>query len=244
MKRLIVSVIVFLTFSILVPVYASTYYFISGYVYDAYGQGVSGVSIQVLEDVGIQITDAGSDVTSSTGGYGIQVSPGVYTVSATQPDGRIATKSADATVAGGAWLIFYDSDFLLPETPSLNPAIVGEEAGFFEYNVSAEQIISVNVNTTNSATTSMEWIFIIITKEGEQSIFALIAGGWVLTTSWTPLETLTTDFYFPTVLHLGDFSMTDLSLESGDSLAIGYAYSPTTSVSDSVIENYSILNVE
>jgi hypothetical protein len=180
--------------------------FVSGYVYDASGVGVSGVPINILEDVGLSITGAGQDVTASTGGYGIQVMPGIYTIQAILLDGRVAESTVDTT-QGGAWLIFYDSDFSFPLIPS--PDTVGEEPGIWDYDVPADQVLTINVNTTNTAgvTPAMEWVFAVATTTGGgQSTFALVTGGWTAAVA-TPLEALVADFSLPEILTLGSFSM-------------------------------------
>jgi hypothetical protein len=74
-------------------------------------------------------------------------------------------------------------------------------------------------------------------------VYVLTSSGWLEMISGIPLETLAYDTGTATTVLLGNFSMTDLGLESGDTLVYGYVYTDG-SIANLVVENMVTINVK
>ena len=79
---------------------------------------------------------------------------------------------------------------------------------------------------------------------GDQTpVYALNGAGWQMVNSTSSLASLAYDHGASTTYSLGNFSMADLGLSSGDSLIYGYAYA-AGSVFNLVVENMVTLQVQ
>lgn len=202
--------------------------------YDA-GEGISNVSIQL-------VNTADSTVTASAGGYGIPVFAGDYTVKALLSDGTSAQKQI--TVGGENKKIdFKKSDF---GSASSGTTQVGNSPGSQTINVSASQMLSLVVNVTNSAGAApvYQWIWAkTVINSSNSPVYILTQSGWQMFTSYASLESMAYDPGSNSEISLGNFSMSQLGLSSGDSLIYGYAYTAGT-VADLIVENSVTLKVQ
>ena len=199
--------------------------------YDA-GEGISNVSIEL-------VSTGDSTVTATAGGYGIPVTAGNYTVKATLSDGSIAQQQV-IIGSENKKIDFLKSAF---GSGTAGPTQVGASAGIHNISVSASQALSLLVNVTNSAgvTPTYEWIWAMMGSSGD--VYALTGAGWQMLTATSSLSSLAYDHGASTTYSIGNFSMADLGLSSGDSLIYGYAYA-TGSVFNLVVENMVTLQVQ
>jgi len=202
--------------------------------YDA-GEGMGMVSITLTET-------GATTVTAAAGGYGIPVNPGSYTMLATLSDGSYAQQQVTINNENKK-IDFLKSDFI---PAAASPVTVGDAPGIHDSYVSASQTLSLMVNVTNAAgeTPIYEWIwFMMIINGNPTPVYALTGSGWQEITNVPDLVNLTYAHGATTILHLGDISMAELGMGSGDSLIYGYAYS-MGSVFELVVENMVTLKVE
>jgi len=123
---------------------------------------------------------------------------------------------------------------------------VGSAAGLVTVNVAAADLLTLQVNTTNSHhdQPAQTWLVFMLVKGGQASSLYLLSNTAVeevtattnfnnsqFTFTGTPAQTLVT-------LH-----MADLGLQSGDSFYYAYAYS-TSDISGVIIENIVAINVQ
>jgi len=205
--------------------------------YDA-GEGLSNVSIDVA--------GVGTTTTATAGGYGLPVGAGTYTVTATQSDGTSVQKSVTLT-SKNKKVDFLASEFGTSGTPAPSPSqIIGADAGVTALTVSPTQPLSLVVNLTNAAllTPTYEWIWFKVSEATQSSeIYVLTFSGWQAWTAGTSLASLAYSPGTGTTLSLGDITMANIGLVSGDSLTYGYAYA-VGSAANLVVENMVTLMVQ
>jgi len=171
------------------------------------------------------VTGAGSTQTASAGGYGIPVSSGEYTVTATLPEGQVAVRTV--TVGAENRKI----DFLRSEFTA-SPRIIGETSGIYTITATADETLTLKLNTTNAAgdTPVYEWICLTVIPAAGPAypIFILTESGLSPLSPDSDLETLAWSPGISPTFDLGTLSLADLGLTPGDALLYGYAYTAST----------------
>lgn len=136
--------------------------------------------------------------------------------------------------------------YVFNHSGNAGPMPVGSAAGFITVNASPSDLLTLQVNTTNTHNDlpAQTWLAFMLIKGGQASSLYLLSNTAVeevtattnfdnsqFTFTGTPAQTLVT------------LSMADLGLQSGDSFYYAYAYSPTD-IAQVVIENIVAINVQ
>ncbi len=147
-----------------------------------------------------------------------------------------APKKDDNT--GAAYIFDHESN-----TP---PTFVGSNAGFVTVNAAATDLLTLQVNTSNTHNElpAQTWLVFMLVKGGQASSLYLLSNTAVeevtVTTNFDNSQFTFTGTPVQTMITL---RMADLGLQSGDSFYYAYAYS-TSDISGVIIENIVAINVQ
>jgi hypothetical protein len=123
---------------------------------------------------------------------------------------------------------------------------VGSAAGFVTVNVSATDLLTLRVNTSNTHNELpvQTWLVFMLVKGGQaSSLYLLTNTGVEEVTAATNFGYSQFTFTGTPVQTLLSLRMADLELQSGDSFYYAYAYS-TSDISGVIIENIVAINVQ
>ncbi len=122
---------------------------------------------------------------------------------------------------------------------------IGSAAGFVTVNVSATDLLTLQLNTSNTHNDlpAQTWLVFMFVKGGQSSSLYLLTNTSVEEiTATTNFGNSQFNFGNIPVFTIGTLRMADLGLQSGDSFYYAYAYS-TTDIFQVVIENIVAINV-